>query len=119
MELSVSEIAKRIFGLPVPMEPRTFTLGLEEQTMEIGEKEGMNGFVSEILSALTLEGIRVRFPDKTLIELTNQDVNLIKRYVESFGYILNVYGDDTQQDPWSLYNNGVNVKSVRLEFKSL
>jgi hypothetical protein len=78
-------IAEQIFT-KLPQPKNTIELGLEEQTAGIAEKTGIDKFIFEILTVITMHGIEILFGHKNILELTESNFNLINEYTNSFGY---------------------------------
>ena len=93
-EMGPEEIAEKIFSNP-PGDLNSIDLALEEQTAEIAEREGIEQFTSNILRIITMTGIRVLFGHINFVQLTGEQIELIKRYTRSFGYNLKMNIDDS------------------------
>ena len=94
-EMGPEEIGEKIFS-NLPGELNSIDLALEEQTAEIAELEGIEQFTSNILRIITMTGIKILFGDVNFLNLTETQVELIKRYTRSFGYNLKINQDDQQ-----------------------
>jgi hypothetical protein len=92
-EMGPEEIAEKIFSNP-PGDLNSIDLALEEQTAEIAEREGIEQFTSNILRIITLTGIKVLYGNVKFVDLTGEQVELIKRYTRSFGYNLKMNVDE-------------------------
>jgi hypothetical protein len=92
-EIGPEEIAEKIFSKP-PGDLNSIDLTLERQTAEIAEQEGIEMFVSNILRIITLTGIRILFGDIRFVDLTDDQIFLIKRYTRSYGYNLKMNIDE-------------------------
>ena len=81
-------IARQIFSRP-PGLKNSIQLQLEEQTIEQGQEDPEN-FIQEILSVITLHGIKILFGHVNFYTLSQSQINLIKQYSESYGYYLEI-----------------------------
>ena len=67
---------------------------MEEQTAEIAEQEGIESFTSNILRIITSVGINILFGNISYMDLSYDQVELIKQYTRSFGYNLIIHVDE-------------------------
>ena len=74
------ELAQEIFS-KTPGRLNSIDLQIEEQPLE-----GQNEFIQKILGIITLEGIRILFGHTNIINLTKEEIYLVKRYTRSYGY---------------------------------
>lgn len=88
-EMGPEEIGEKIFSKP-PGNLNSIDLALEEQTAEIAEEDGIEQFTSNILRIITTSGINVLFGHVNFMKLTDNQIELIKKYTRSFGYNLNL-----------------------------
>lgn len=104
-EDNLDEIVESIFSKP-PGPKRSIQLQLEEYTADLAQKQGVDDFVFNILCLLTFKGMQRLYGHKNLLELTNNEFNTIQKYIESCGYKLQVYGNDTNENPWEITKRG-------------
>ena len=95
-EMGPDEIGRVIFSKP-PGELNSINLELEQQTADIAELDGIEQFTSNILRIITISGIMVLFGHVNFMQLTDAQVELIKRYTRSFVYNLKLDIDEEKQ----------------------
>ena len=115
MDSNIDEIVEQIFSKP-PGPPNSIQLQLEEQTAEIASQDGVENFIFSILCMITVKGIEKLYGHKEIHALTEKQIHVIKRYVESYGYKLKIYANDTEFDPWELMKRNVQVYRFKIEF---
>lgn len=115
MESNIDEIVEHIFSKP-PGPPNSIQLQLEEQTAEIALEDGVENFIFSILCMITVKGIEKLYGHKEIHNLTEEKINFIKLYVESYGYKLKIYANDTEFDPWELIKRNIQVHRYKIEF---
>jgi hypothetical protein len=81
-------IANHIFTRP-PGLKNSIQLELEEQTADIATREGVDKFIFEILSVLTMHGIEILFGHRNILRLSESDFDLVQQYTNSYGYRIN------------------------------
>lgn len=127
LDESLDQIANSIFTR-IPQEPKSIKLELElesdENNTNILYKDGIDQSVFNILFLVTYKGIKILFNHDNLLSLTKDQYNLLQKYVNSFGYILEVYGNNTEKTnepktPWELLENNINLTNCTIAFKSL
>lgn len=87
-EDNTREIAEMIFRKP-PGKKNSIQLQLEEHTANIANNQGIDLFIINILSLITLHGVEILFGHRQILQLTEKDFNLIQEYVMSYGYKIN------------------------------
>lgn len=126
LDESLEQIANGIF-LSVPKEPNSIRLELEVESDELDNnlyENGINRSIFNILFLITYKGIKILFNHDNLLNLTKNEYNLLQRYINSFGYILEVYGNNTEstgnpETPWSILEKGNKLTNCTVSFKSL
>ena len=88
-------IAEQIFTRP-PGEPNSIDLQLDDSTVDFIENEGYvpHNFIRDVLSVITLHGIEILFGHRNVMALSEDELNLLKRYTRSYGYELKIKIDD-------------------------
>lgn len=81
------DIAKSIFNNAIKP-PKTYCLSLEEISLEIAEKQGFDEYIQGLLSIITVHGIEILYGHKNINILKENEIDTIKMYVKSYGYIL-------------------------------
>lgn len=107
---NLREIAEAIYSKP-PGEKNTVQLQLEEQTYN----ESGKYIVFEILYLITYYGIRILYGDIKITDLSRDQMELVKRYVRSYGYDLIVLNENNE-DPWESTSN---TNKVRVFFNKV
>jgi hypothetical protein len=115
---NVHQIAQAIFSKP-PGPPKSVQLQLEELTSHIAEEEGVEKFICNILCILTITGIQILYGHKNILLLTSAQYDELCDYVQSYGYTLEVYANDTMFTPWELLNRGVQLRTYKIGFEAL
>jgi hypothetical protein len=94
-EDNTRNIAEQIFSKP-PGVPNSIDLQLDDSTIDFMENEGYipQSFIRDVLSVITLHGVEILFGHKNIIELSEQDLLLLKQYTRSYGYELSVKLED-------------------------
>lgn len=94
-EDNTRDIAEQIFNKP-PGEPNSIDLQLDDSTIDFIENEGYlpHCFIRDVLSVITFYGVEILFGHKNILELSEEDLSLIKRYTRSYGYELSVNVED-------------------------
>jgi hypothetical protein len=88
-------IAEQIFTKP-PGEPNSIDLQLDDSTVDFIETEGYipQKFIRDVLSVITLHGVQILFGHKNILELSEDNISLLKRYTRSYGYELSIKVED-------------------------
>ena len=94
--------ALEIFNTTQPSDPGTIQIDLPL------------GAAERILTEITLEGIRIKYPEKSIFDLTRNELTLIKRYIESCGYRLHIYANKTNRDFQQF--DKLEVTSIQMRF---
>lgn len=89
-------IAEQIFSKP-PGTPNSINLQLDETTVDFVQSDNVdiNKLILQIVSTITLHGVEILFGHKNLLELSENDLFLLKRYVLSYGYEMKVKIDNS------------------------
>ena len=96
-EMGPEEIAEIIFSKP-PGDINSINLQLEDQTAEFAEREGIEQFTSNILKIITMAGVSILYGKNiNFMNLTGDQVTLIKQYTRSYGYNLKASVNDENQ----------------------
>lgn len=84
-------IAEQIFSRP-PGEPNSIDLQLDDSTVDFIETEGYipHNFIRDVLSVITLHGVEILFGHRNVMNLSEDELNLLKRYTRSYGYELKI-----------------------------
>jgi hypothetical protein len=115
---NIEEIATEIFGKP-PGAPNSIQLQLEDATADIAVQEGVDNFVFNILCLLTFRGMEILYGHKNMLQLTEQNFDLISEYVRSYGYKIDVVGNDSIESPWELQKRGVQLRRYAISFDKI
>lgn len=94
----IRELAQHIFGGP-PKQAGTIQLELDDNIPPNASNEMRSLIVSEILMALFIEGIRIRFDINSGSGLTEEHFEMMAHYFRSFGYCLLVRSNPLDQPP--------------------
>lgn len=86
-EDNTKEIAQNIFSRP-PGKKNSIQLQLEDKTADIANQRGVDMFITKILTIITLHGVEILFGHRQLLQLTEENYNLLQRYVNSYGYYM-------------------------------
>lgn len=125
LDENLEQIARTIFT-GSPQEPNSIKLELELETDDTNNKiykDGIDESVFNILFLITYKGINILFNYDNLLNLTKDQYNLLQQYVHSFGYILEVYGNNTEEtenpiSPWEIIEKGNILTNCTIAFKS-
>jgi predicted RNase H-related nuclease YkuK (DUF458 family) len=82
------EIAKHIFSYRMQL-PNTYSLQLEEETLEIAEQHNISEYINLILTNITMHGIHILY-NKKLSELTKDQIAVVIGYINSYGYSVEI-----------------------------
>ena len=80
-------IAESIFSKP-PGQKNSINLSLDEETSDIAKEDGVEPFIFNILTIITMYGVEMLFGHRNILKLTNVQIGLIKEYTRSYGYNL-------------------------------
>jgi hypothetical protein len=117
---NLDEIAKAIYSNS-PGAPLSIELQLEESfnTGEYSPAEIKN-IVFNILYIITLKGIKYLYgADTNVLDLSETQFMMIKMYVNSYGYELKVFANDTTMSPWDIIRNGGELYRYQVHFDKL
>jgi hypothetical protein len=114
---NLDDIAELVYKSS-PQAPNTIQLQLDDLTAEIAESEGVENFVFNILCLITFKGIEILYGHDNVMNLTERQYEKVCQYVQSYGYTLCVYANDSDQTPWQAMQNGIPVQSYRVSFVS-
>ena len=117
-EDNLDEIVYEIFTKG-PGQPNTIELDLSDDiTQEYAKAEGENFFIYNILLKITYMGIKILFGEnRKIIDLTEDEYLLVKRYTLSYGYTLIITGNNSRFSPWDLINRGIKVSNFQVDFE--
>lgn len=115
---NLDELAEHIF-LNVPGNPCSIELQLEEQTADIAQQQGVADFVFNILYLLTFKGMQILFGHNNINQLTRRDYEYLQKYVNSYGYRLEVYANETTSTPWDILDIGGVLFSYKIGFSRI
>ena len=79
------DIAYKIFTKP-PKERCMIELHLEEETARLAQEGNVDDFIFNILSIITFKGVEILFGHKNILALTEDNIRLLQKYVNSYGY---------------------------------
>jgi hypothetical protein len=79
------EIAMKIFTKP-PKAKCSIQLHLEEETAMMAQQSDAEEFIFNILSIITFKGVEILFGHKDIFRLTEENIDLLQSYVNSYGY---------------------------------
>lgn len=82
---NTQDIAYQIFTKP-PLPKNSIQLGLEDETANIAEREGVDQFIFEILTVILMHGVEILFGHRNVLRLSENDFMLLQQYTNSFGY---------------------------------
>jgi hypothetical protein len=84
-------IAKSIFTANI-QKPKFYSLQLEPEnegnSLKIAEIQGVDKYIQNILSIITVYGIELLYSHRDINKLTESQLQTVKMYVKSYGYIL-------------------------------
>lgn len=83
-EDNTKEVAHQIFSLP-PSEPNTISLGIENDLTSVD-----TNLIRDVVSLITLHGIEYLFNHRNIMELSEEQFLLVKRYTLSYGFDVSV-----------------------------
>lgn len=112
---NLKEIAEQIYSRP-PGEPNSIQLQLDEI---VGTIEDSENVIFNILYLITYNGIKILYGNIELLDLTEEQYNIIKLYVRSYGYELVILANDTDKTPWQLQRLGDSVYRYKIFFDNL
>ena len=126
LDENLEHIAQSIF-LNNPLEPNSIKLELElekdnpEDTLMY--ENGIDQSIFNILFLITYKGIKILYNHNNLLDLTEEQYILLQKYVNSFGYILEVFGNNTEntsnpKTPWEILKSGNKLTNCTVSFKS-
>jgi len=96
-------IAKSIFTGCI-QKPKFYSLQLEPEnegnSLKIAEKQGIQTYIQNILSIITVHGIKLLYSHCDINKLTESQIQTVKMYVKSYGYILEKKQDDNGYIHW-------------------
>ena len=111
-------IADVLFSKP-PQAPRTIQMELEDASADQSD----TSTTFEIIRLLSILGMERLFNHKDPMRLSEQDYNLLRKYIQTLGYDIKVYCNDGLQDPWTVARtqgssaiSKVRIKYTLLEF---
>jgi len=117
---NLDEIAMMIYSNP-PAAPMSIMLQLEDSfnQNEYTPTE-IENIVFNILYIITSKGIKILYGEDTdVLDLSEQQYEMVKMYVYSYGYDLKVYANDTTQTPWDILKKGETLLRYRIFFNKL
>ena len=117
-EDNIEEISKSIFTKP-PGHAFSISLQLEEMTSDIAEQDGIDNFIFHILYLITFRGIEMLYGHKNILRLSEKEYLHIQKYVNSYGYSMDILANDTQKTPWDLMKKRTQIKSYKIGFEPL
>ena len=115
---NLDDLVEQILGNP-PQPPGSIQLQLEEETSYIAQKQGVEQFVFDILCMITIKGVQKLFGHKNLLKLTQDEFCVVSQYVKSYGYVLQVYANNTAESPWELASKGIPILRYHIGFDKL
>lgn len=83
-EDNTRDVAHQIFSLP-PSEPNTINLGIENNLTSVD-----TNLIRDVVSLITLHGIEYLFNHRNIMELSEDQFKLVKRYTRSYGFDLDI-----------------------------
>lgn len=112
METNVPMIAQQIFGAQ-PKPPKTIQLNLEGAK---NDDESPNQTIFQVLLLLFLEGIKVLFDSTKPQNLSNEQIDLLRKYVHSYGIklLIETQNMETLPAPTQIQKN--NLKDYQRRF---
>ena len=118
MKDNIEEISLAIFSNP-PGNPYSISLQLEESTSEIANEEGIDDYIFQILYIITFNGIKKLYGHKEILKLTETQYLVIQKYVNSYGYKMDVLANDTSSTPWEILKKNKRVFRYKVGFEPL
>ena len=109
-------IADILFSKP-PQDPRTIGLGLEDLSADQSD----NSTPLQIIRIISILGMERLFGHNDPMKLSEQDYDLLRKYIQSLGYDIKVYCNDGLKDPWEVARTeGPNaIHEVRIKYMPL
>lgn len=108
-------IAEQIYKNP-PGEVNSIQLELEEQSAMIAEDVGVANYIFNILYLITIKGIKILYGHTNIMDLSEDQYKIIEKYVNSYGYKINVYANDTIYTPWELLKRDIQIVRINISF---
>ena len=91
-------IAKSIFTKRI-QKPKFYSLQLEPEnegnSLEIANSVGLHKYIQSLLSLITVNGIEILYSHRDINILTESQLNTVKMYVKSYGYIIDKKDEDS------------------------
>jgi hypothetical protein len=115
-EDNLDDIAHNIFSKP-PGAANSIQLQLEEITANQAEQAGAADFIFNILYLLTYKGMQILYGHQSMHSLTEPEYGNLNRYVNSYGYQLRVYANESTESPWELLRQGFQLRNYRIAFE--
>ena len=84
-EDNTREIAEQIFSKP-PGEPNTIDLSFHESTIDFIKPGEIHDYIRDIISIITMHGVKILFGHKNVMMLTEDQIFLVKKYTRSYGF---------------------------------
>jgi hypothetical protein len=91
MEDNTKYIAEQIFNYP-PGGINSIDLELDESTVDFIESENvsLHNYIRDIISMITLHGIEILYGHRNIMDLSDEQLLLIKQYTKSYGFELSI-----------------------------
>lgn len=95
MDDNTRDIAEQIFT-KLPGEPNSIDLEMDESTIDFieTEKVSLHNYIRDIISMITLHGIEILYRHRNIMDLSDEQLMLVKKYTRSYGFELSIHIDD-------------------------
>lgn len=113
---NINEIAEGIFNYP-PKSANSIQLQFEEETADYAMQDGYENFLFNILFLITFRGIEILYGHRNILELTRNQYNKVNEYVKSYGYILRVDANGTNENIWDLVYRCGKIQNYQISFE--
>lgn len=113
---NIQELAYKIYSQP-PRQPNTIQLNLDLPQNKNYTAEDAKNIRYHFLYNLTTKGIIILFGNRRLKDLTEREFNRIQEYVNSYGYVLRIYTNNTKYNPWEILRMGETIRFFKVAFE--
>lgn len=95
MDDNTRYIAEEIYKKP-PGAPNSIDLELDESTIDFIENENvsLHNYIRDIISVITLHGIEILYGHRNIMNLSDEQLFLVKQYTRSYGFELKIKIED-------------------------
>ena len=100
-------------------ERASIELGIEQEQVDSTTQGNFDNYMYSILIELAKYGTKMVFDIDNILTLDKQQVETLSEYFYAINYSIYVTANNSDQEPWTLLEQGVTLETVQVHFNKI